>query len=94
MSSPNYLGPLLTMQKPDNARSTRLRSKGKPAFLYSCLLMSFSLFIWPSTRPLLIHQVRPALTASLSFSTPAAKQLLPLCFTKIGPVPLNVVIYS
>ena len=27
----------------------------------------------PSTLPLLIHQVRPALTASLSFSIPAAK---------------------
>jgi hypothetical protein len=29
---------------------------------------------WPSTIPLLIHQVSPALTASLSLSIPAAKE--------------------
>src|SRR2546425_4065255 len=34
--------------------------------------MSFSFVTCPSTIPLLIHQVKPALTASLSFSIPAS----------------------
>ena len=36
-------------------------------------LMSLSLAMHPSTMPLLMDQVRPLRTASLSFSTPAAK---------------------
>ena len=45
-----------------------LRPEGISAFL-----ISFNLFTFPSTRPLLQGKVRPAFTASLSRSTPATK---------------------
>jgi hypothetical protein len=55
------------------AWSTRWRSRARPALPYIVRLISLSFVTCPSTIPLLIGQVSPAFTASLSFSTPAAK---------------------
>src|SRR5258708_16301403 len=47
--------------KGDDPRKQRPAAWAKPALPYPCLLINLSLVTCPSTMPLLIHQVRPAL---------------------------------
>src|SRR5260370_22277479 len=47
--------------KGDDTRKQCPAAWAKPALPYPCLLINLSLVTCPSTMPLLIHQVRPAL---------------------------------